>query len=167
MRLIFVTGASVLLAATSAMLGCGGPGQEYHPVPKGVVVKEQSHEHEHGPHGGHLVELGEEEYHAELAFDPKTAKVTVYLLDSTAKNAAPIDAKEITLKLALDGKAEALALAAAPQSGDPQGKSSRFELADNADVKSHVKDEEDLKGSVTATIAGKSFSGEIKHEHSH
>ncbi len=166
MRLVSLTGASVLLTATTAMLGCGG-GQEYHPVPKGVVVKEQPHEHEHGPHGGHLVELGEEEYHAEVAFDPKTAKITIYILDSTAKNPAPTDSKEITLKLALDGKTEAFAVGAAPQSGDPPGKSSRFELAGHAGIKSHIKDEEDLKGSVNATIAGKSFSGEIKHEHSH
>jgi hypothetical protein len=130
-----------------------------------VKVQDVPHEHEHGPHGGHLVELGEEEYHAEVVFDQKAAKLTVYILDSTAKAPTPIDGKEITLKLAIDGKTEPFALAAVPQSSDPQGKSSRFELAGNADVKSHIKDEEDLKGSVSATISGKSFSGDVKHEH--
>jgi len=38
-------------------------------------------------------------------------------------------------------------------------------LAGNADIKSHIKDEEDLKGSVNATIGGKGYSGQIKHEH--
>ncbi len=128
-------------------------------------VQDQPHEHEHGPHGGHLVELGEEAYHAEVVFDEKAGKITVYILDSTAKTASPIDAKEITLKLAIAGKTESFALAAVPQPGDPQGKSSRFELVGNADIKSHIKDEEDLKGTVNATIGGKSYSGDIKHEH--
>jgi hypothetical protein len=165
MRFVYLLGGSAALAATIGLAGCNGAGQDYHPVPKGVKVQDVPHEHEHGPHGGHLVELGEEEYHAEVVFDQKDAKLTVYILDSTAKTPTPIDGKEITLKLAIDGKTEPFALAAVPQSSDPQGKSSRFELAGNADVKSHIKDEEDLKGSVSATIGGKSFSGDIKHEH--
>jgi hypothetical protein len=165
MRFAYLLGGSAALAATIGLAGCGGPGQDYHPVPKGVKVQDEPHGLEHGPHGGHLVELGEEEYHAEVVFDAKTGKITVYILDSTAKAPSPTDAKEITLKLAIDGKPESFALAAVPQAGDPGGKSSRFELAGNADIKSHIKDEEDLKGSVNATIRGKSFSGDIKHEH--
>lgn len=158
-------GSCAAFATAIALAGCGGPGQEYHPVPKDVSVQDQPHEHEHGPHGGHLVELGQEEFHAEVVFEAKAAKITVYLLDSTAKNASPTDARTITLKLAIDGKTQSLSLAAAPQPGDPQGRSSRFELAGNADIKSHIKDEEDLKGSVTAEINGKTYTGEIKHEH--
>jgi hypothetical protein len=165
MRFADLSGGCAAVALMIGLAGCGGPGQEYHPVPKGVKVQDQPHEHEHGPHGGHLVELGEEEYHAEVVFDEKAGKIVVYILDSTAKKPTPIDAKEITLKLAIDGKTESFAVAALPQSGDPQGKSSRFELAGNADIKSHIKDEEDLKGSVNATIGGKGYSGQIKHEH--
>src|SRR6202011_847954 len=116
-----------------------------------------------GPHGGHLVELGEEEYHAEVVYDAKGAKVTVYLLDSTAKKPAPTDAKEITLTLTIDGNPQSLPAKAAAEAGDPAGKSSRFELVGNADVKSHVKDEEDLKGTVTAAVGGTTFTGEIKY----
>jgi hypothetical protein len=165
MRSMLVVGGVAALSATLALSGCGGQSSEYHPVTKGVAVKTPPHEHEHGPHGGHLVELGEEEYHAEVVFDPKTAKLTIYLLDSTAKKAAPIDAKKISLKLAIDGKTEAFEVLPMPDSGDPKGMASRFELADNADIKGHIKDEEDLKGAVSATIGNKSFSGEIKHEH--
>ena len=52
-------------------------------------------------------------------------------------------------------------------SGDPPGKSSRFEIAGNSDIKAQIKDEEDLKGSVTVTINGKTYTGRIVHEHGH
>jgi hypothetical protein len=164
MRSLIISGGIVAVAV--AVSGCGGQSSEYHPVEKGVAVKAPPpHEHEHGPHGGHLVELGEEEYHAEVVFDAKTAGLTIYILDSTAKKAAPIDAKDVSLKLAIDGKNEPFKLPAVPDTGDPKGKSSRFELAGNADVKAHIKDEEDLKGAVSVMIGDKSYSGDIKHEH--
>jgi hypothetical protein len=166
MRTRHVFGTIAALAATLALCGCGGQSSEYHPVTKGVTVKAPPpHEHEHGPHSGHLVELGEEEHHAEVVFDAKAARLTIYILDSTAKKAEPIDAKDVALKLTIDGKSEGFQLPAVPDAGDPQGKSSRFELAGNPDIKAHIKDEEDLKGTVSVTIGNKSFSGDIKHEH--
>ncbi len=165
MRVAYLSAGCATLALTIGAAGCGGPSQDYHPIPKGVKVQDQPHEHEHGPHGGHLVELGEEEYHAEIVFDEKAHRIIIYILDSTAKKPSPIDAKELTLKLAIDGKTESFAVGAVPQASEPQGKSSKFELAGNADIKSHIKDEEDLKGSVNVTIGGKSYSGPIKHEH--
>src|ERR1700728_4060240 len=89
------------LTALALLVGCNSAKDAYHEVPKGVRVKEQPHEHEEGPHHGHLVELGEEEYHAEVAFDPKTATITIYTLDSTAKKPALTDAKELKLELAI------------------------------------------------------------------
>jgi hypothetical protein len=149
-----------------ALAGCSGQNAEYHPVTKGVTVKAPPpHEHEHGPHSGHLVELGEEEHHAEVVFDAKSAKLTIYILDSTAKKAEPIDAKDVALKLTIDGKSEGFKLSPVPDTGDPKGKSSRFELAGDPDIKAHIKDEEDLKGTVNVTIGNKNFSGDIKHEH--
>ena len=150
---------------TLALAGCTGSGSEYHPVPKDISVRDEPHSHEHGPHGGHLVELGEEQYHAEVVYDAKTKKITIYILDSTAKAPHATDSKQITLTLAISGKNESFPVDAVPQEGDPKGKSSRFELAGNAAINSHIKDEEDLKGSVDVTIDGKKFSGEIKHEH--
>jgi hypothetical protein len=149
------------------LVGCNSAKDAYHEVPKGVRVKEQPHEHEEGPHHGHLVELGEEEYHAEVVFDPKTATITIYTLDSTAKKPAPTDAKELKLELAIAGQPKSFAAKAVPDAGDPPNKSSRFEVADNPDVKTNLKDEEDLKGSVTAKIGGKTYTGKIVHEHEH
>ena len=44
-----------------------------------------------GPHHGTLVELGNEEFHAEVVHDDKS--VTVYVLDAGATKAVPIDAQ--------------------------------------------------------------------------
>jgi hypothetical protein len=166
MRTKHLLGAMPALAAMLVLVGCSGQSSEYHPVTKGVTVKvPPPHEHEHGPHGGHLVELGEEEHHAEVVFDAKAAQLTIYILDSTAKKAEPIDAKEVALKLSIDGKSAGFKLPAVPEAADPKGKSSRFELAGDPDIKAHIKDEEDLKGTVSVTIANKDFTGDIKHEH--
>jgi hypothetical protein len=153
------------LAGLALFLGCNSANQAYHEVPKGARVKDQPHDHEHGPHGGHLVELGEEEYHAEVVFDPKAAKITIYVLDSTAKKPVPVDAKELKLELTIGGQAKTFVAKAVPDAGDPPNKSSRFEVADNPEIKANIKDEEDLKGGVTVAIGGKTYTGKIVHEH--
>jgi hypothetical protein len=160
--LLFIGSVALALIA-----GCNSGKQEYHEVNKGVRVKDQPHEHEHGPHGGHLVELGEEEYHAEVVFDPKSSKITVYVLDSTAKRPSPIDAKEIKLDLTIAGQPKPFAARAITSPKDPANLtiSSQFEVADNPDIKANIKDEEDLKGTVTATVNGKTYTGKISHEH--
>jgi hypothetical protein len=55
-----------------------------------------------GPHGGHLIELGNEEYHAELLHDEKTHTVTIHLFAGAAKEPAAVPLEEITLQLFQD-----------------------------------------------------------------
>src|SRR3954453_3788032 len=67
----------------------------------GKAGNSEAHDHDHdhahhGPHHGHLMELGEEEYHAEWTHD-ETGKVTFYILGSDAKKEVPIAAGEITI----------------------------------------------------------------------
>ena len=125
--------------------------------------------HEEGPHHGHLIELGEEEYHAELTHDEATKTVNVYLLDKTAKTAVPVAEPHLVLSIAMGGTPQDVQLAAAPQDGDPPGQSSRFTATD-------AKLLEALEGPKAAgrlhvTIAGKSYTGVIEHhehgEHKH
>ena len=59
------------------------------------VHDDHGHEHHHhGPHNGHVMEIGGEEYHAEWTHD-ESGKVTFYILDSDAKKEVPIEADEI------------------------------------------------------------------------
>ena len=112
-----------------------------------------------------MVELGEEEYHAEVVFNAKTKDVTVYILGPDPQKAAPIDAKEVTLELTIDGKLGPHVAKPAPQPADPPGESSRFVLAADPQIQSKIDDEHELEGHVKVTIKGKSYSGEIEHEH--
>ena len=169
-------GWATAVAAAFSLAGCNeqpaGETGDLGDTPPDTVTTDaghddhEGHDHghpEHGPNGGDLIELGEEEYHAELVHD--AGAVTIYILDSSAKQAVPIDATEVTINLKHDGKPEQFKLAAAPQEGEGEGKSSRF-TAENADLASHL-DEDDAGARLMVTIAGKSFNGAIEHHHGH
>jgi hypothetical protein len=121
---------------------------------------------EEGPHNGHLIELGKEEYHAELVHDDATHTITLYLLDGSAKKMVPIAEKELTINLVADGKPTQFKIPATPQSDDPSGQSSRFELVD--ETLCEALDDPKSKARLMLTIAGKQFSGDMAHEdHDH
>src|SRR5688572_7448179 len=63
------------------------------------------HEHAHlGPNGGHLLELGNEQFHAEWTHDDDSGKLTVYILDAAGKELVPIAAEKVTIEKNLAGK---------------------------------------------------------------
>lgn len=122
--------------------------------------------HDHpseGPHHGTLVELGNEEYHAEVIHDEQS--VTIYILDASATKSIAIDATELTINLTHDGSPQQFKLAASPDEGDADGKSSRFTLAD-AELVAHL-DDDAAAPKLMVTIDGTAFRGEIKHDHEH
>lgn len=151
--------------------GCGNPGggqassgTTETAAPPATV--ETSHEHAHasaGPHGGGLVELGNEEYHAELVHDDKAGTVTIYILDSAAKSAVPIDATEVIINLKHDGRGEQFKLASSADRADPAGKSSRF-VSSDAELAEDL-DHEGAEPQLVVTINGKQYRGAIAHEH--
>ena len=170
MRFVSWTICSFVVSVTLVLAGCGS--DEYREIEEGhevVDTPHDEHDHESGPHDGHLVELGEEEYHAEVVFDAVSKTITVYLLGSDAKTAQPIpiDGSDLKLNMVIDGNPTQLEMSAKPDEGDPEGESSRFELAGNEEIAEHVKDEEDLEGRLSVTIDGKPYSGEIEHHHDH
>lgn len=127
-----------------------GPGAHDHPTK--------------GPHGGSLIELGKEEFHAELLHDELGGTVTIYVLDSKAKTAVPISATEVVINLKHDGKGEQFKLAASPQESDEKGKSSRFVSKDKELVED--LDHAGAEPRLVIDVNGKSFTGEVHHEHS-
>jgi hypothetical protein len=116
-----------------------------------------------GPHHGTLVELGDDEYHIEVHHD--ATSVTAYVLDRGATNSVPIDARELTINVVHDGAPEQFRLAAIPDQGDPDGKSSRFAL-DDAELAAHL-DQDAALPKINVTINGIPYRGEIKHNHDH
>ena len=150
-------------AATS-----GGPITS--PPPETVTAATDDHGHGHdehghpteGPHHGVLVELGNEEYHAEVTHDDATGTVTVYLLDASAEKTVTSDATEITINVKHGDKPEQFKLSAQPQDGEPAGQSSRYSLTDK-ELAEHLH-EEGTAPRISLMIGGKPFSGAIPHE---
>ena len=140
-------------------------------LPPGTMDDHSGHDHgthahpSEGPHHGDLVELGNEEYHAEVVHDEEHGSVTIYILDGSATKQVAIDATELTINVTHDGQPEQFIVAAAPDSEDEGGKSSRF-VTDDKELAEHL-DEHGTSPRLVVKIDGKSFRGEIKHEHDH
>lgn len=168
-------GWSAAAAAAFSLAGCNNqPAEETGAVgdtPPDTVAADEGHDdheghgHDHpaaGPHGGDLVELGEEEYHAEVVHEG--GSVTVYMLDGSAKNASPVDAADITINLVHDGKPEQFKLAAVPQEGDGAGKASRF-VSDDAELAKDL--DAGVEARLMMNVGGTPYNGQISHGHDH
>lgn len=165
--------AMLAMGLLGGAVGCDGGKSDYKKaddLKKAPAVHDDHGHGEKGPHGGSIVELGEEEFHAEIVLDHDAHILRVFVLGKDAKTAEPIAATEITV--AVEGK-DAVTLKAAPQEGDGDGKASRFELIDEKLVHD-ILDAKFLHGKVQLTIGDKPFSGKIDmhlddvhHEHKH
>lgn len=150
------------------LIGCG-PTAEYKTNEQLKTERGDDHDHDDhghgaaGPHGGSLVELGEEEYHAEVVVDEKTHSLVVYLLGKDAKTASAIAATEVTVGLGGDKSAT---LKAAPLEGEGEGKASKFELADEK-VVHDLLDAGFLHGSLKVQIGEKAYEGHIDAHFDH
>lgn len=136
-----------LSLASSAILlfvaGCNPPAAG----PKaGAPAASHADEHTHaGPHAGHVMVVGEEEYHAEWTHD-ESGKVTFYILDAAGKKDVPIAADEIVIDVKIGTQEPKTYKLAALSPVD--GKASAFELVD----KGLLGVLESLSTGVTATI---------------
>src|SRR5436190_22407029 len=109
------------------LAGCGSANHS-EKTPKSGDGHDHEHEHvHHGPHNGHLMEIGEEEYHAEWTHD-ESGKVTFYLLDAAAKKEVPIAAEEVVIDVKIGENASKSYKLAAVNPMD--GKSASFEIVD-------------------------------------
>lgn len=153
-------GIVLQLVILLVVAGCGSSS------PPATVTTTQATPSEHGhpsegPHGGGLIELGNNEYHGELVHDDAAGTVTIYLLDSAVKANVPIDAAEITINLKHEGQGKQFKLAASANEGDPAGKSSRFVSLDVELAKD--LDREDAGAQLAVNINGKPYRGAIEH----
>ena len=155
-----ITGGLLMALTVAARCNPNASGPAAPPATGGDDHAEHAHPTE-GPHGGDLIDLVNEEYHAELVHDEQGGTVTVYILDAEAKAAVPIDATELTINLKHDGQAEQFKLAASPDTNDPQGKSSRI-VSSDAELDEDLE-HEGAEPQLVATVNGKQYRGKIEH----
>jgi hypothetical protein len=165
--------AIALLVASVTLVGCNSDSTEAPPtqiegLPPAIgedVIQGDDAADAHpteGPHGGHLIELGDEEYHAELLHDEDTNTVTIHLLDGPAKKNVSVPLAEMTLQLFQDGQFVKYTLTAVPQPESPEGAASQFAVVD-ATLCEALSHGEELRGRLQLTIDGKPFTGTIDH----
>ena len=114
-----------------------------------------------GPHGGQLIELGNEEYHAELLLDDATGTITIHLLDAAGKLPVAIAEPEVALQLFRDGQFVSYVLKAASEPTNVEYGASRFQLAD-ADLCETLCHGEEINGRLQVTVDGKPYTGTIQ-----
>ena len=127
------------------------------------------HDHDHpteGPHRGTLIELGKEDYHAELVHDEAADAITIHVLDSSATKAVPITAKQLTLNMRIDDKPRQFALVPRPQDGEATGSASAFATTDKELCRAlHTPH---ASGRLNVEIGGKIYVGKVRgHTHNH
>ncbi len=152
--------------------GCGSDSSDTHSgqTPEGPSPTAQDPGDVHpteGPHGGHLIELGNEEYHAELLHDEQAHTVTVHLLDAAGKQPVAAGQPEIMVQLFQDRQFVSYALKAVPKAGDAADTASEFQIVDQAlcNILSH---EDKVRGRLQVTIDQQPYTGTIEHEsHDH
>jgi hypothetical protein len=168
---------SILALAVAITVGGCGPGEtepaDESPVrvegaPPPLVDSAGEHAgHLHpteGLHGGHLYEVGNEQYYAEMLHDESTHKVTVHLLDSAAKQPVTTTEAEISLQLFREGQFVTYTLQAV---GAGETGASQFEVVSEelCELMDHDKK---VRGRMHVAIGGESFTVTIEHDpHEH
>jgi hypothetical protein len=126
--------------------------------------KDEAHDHDHGdhphvhkaPHGGALVELGEEAAHVEFLLDATAGKLTAYVLDGEAEKAVRVAEPGLSVRVLQGADAFDITLkpVASALTGETAGDTSQFELTD-ARMGGRTKFEAMLK---SITVKGQTFS---------
>jgi hypothetical protein len=157
-----------LIAASVSLTGCDSHSTDNRAESQKCEAGCTSHDHgasqdpTEGPHGGDLIELGNEEYHAELLIDEKTKTVTIHLLDSPAEKPVAIESPEITLQLLREGKFVKYSLKAVETKDvSKKGTASEFKIVGGG-LSDAICQDKKTQGRLQLTINGKPYTGTVK-----
>lgn len=123
-------------------------------------------DHDHsaaGPHGGVLLVLGKEDYHAELVLDEKKNQVTVVLLDGAAKQPVAINEPQLLVNVQGGGHARQYKLKPLYADGQISGPTAMYVTVSKPlmdDLHSHS-----VTAKLAVRIAGKPYSTTLHHDH--
>lgn len=110
--------------------------------------------HAHGPHGGHVLEVGAHVAHLEVLHDKESGKLTIYVLGSDVKTPLAV-AKPPQLKLTTADGPKVIDTKAQDETG------SVFTVTDAA-----LKGREP-EGRIAIEVKGKMYNPDLEHDHDH
>ena len=84
------------------------------------------------PHGGLLLDAGDDFAHVELVFDPAMGTLSAYILDGEAEEAVPMKQSTILVRLTQPTKALKLKALVSPLVGEKPGGTSSYSLTSPA-----------------------------------
>lgn len=167
-RMMRLGTAAGLLA--SLIAGCSGPKPSAQPPASAVATTaaeatpagmqkadDEFHDHE-APHGGSLIEVGEEFAHLELLLDAATGRLTAYALDGEAEQSVRLAQPSIVMSLAMPSVSSPVEVTLAPVenalTGEKAGDTSQFTAVVPA-----LRGQTAFQGSVASlAIRGRTFS---------
>lgn len=114
----------------------------------------KEHAHEHGPHGGDLLEVGDHVAHIEFIHNEEMGKVTLYILGKDGKTPLAIEGTPMLNLKYKDAQKQLKTVAM----NTTENKSSHFEVTDNV-----LKEEVD--GRIAITINNTKYNIDIEHHH--
>ncbi len=122
--------AVILTAGLAAWaVGCSGPTSPQPPTTAATARAPRDGEHAHGPsaHGGIIVPIGRDSYHAEAVFE-KGGTLRLYVLGQDESKVQEVEARPLDAyaRAAGGSEAEKFVLDPEPQPGDGPGRTSRF-----------------------------------------
>ncbi len=96
-------------------------------VDTAVAATEEDHAHKPGAHGGIIVAIGRDSYHAEAVFE-KGGKLRLFTLGQDEGRIQEVEAQTLTAYVKAEGGTDAVSFTLEPTrlSGDAQGKTSQF-----------------------------------------
>ena len=153
------------------VVGCQQPSSP--PPPATGDGHQHEGEHAHapgalGPQGGHVLELGEEQYHAEWTHEDLSGEIVIYLLDADIKQDVTTTAELITITTTIRGESQTYELAADNQDqGDPP-RPTRFKTTNPNLLTAQKQAGSGVKAEMRVIIDGTFFRGTFeKHDHDH
>lgn len=125
--------ALIPMTLVAGILGCGEkPGSApsaatTSPPPKSKAVHDEDHDHLPGAHGGIVVPIGRDSYHAEAVIE-QGGTLSLYMLGPDESKVIEVESQELTAYVKPAGATESIEmkLVAKPQEGDSKGRTSRF-----------------------------------------
>lgn len=132
-KFILIAGLGALAAVGALMVGCGSSSPAPHTAETPAKEKpgagsgDDAHGHKPGTHGGTLVSLGRDSYHAEAVFE-KGGGVRLHMLGKDEARLQEVEVQDLTAYITPDGSTEAdkMTFRAERQPGDATGKTSQF-----------------------------------------